>query len=122
MPRLLCIGEILVEMVAAGLDQSLVEPGTLTLRMLALIAGVHLLHLVASWMLVVPGAARLQPAVLLPSLRRYVLLQVPVQLVAAAVLLGAGRVSLPAFAVVSGLALVALVGMLVPALLRRPAR
>ncbi|MEV8215580.1 hypothetical protein [Leifsonia sp. NPDC077715] len=101
---------------------SLVEPGTLTVRMLALIAGAHALHLLGSWMLVVPAAARLQPAVLLPSLRRFVLLQVPVQVVAVAVLLPAGRISVPAFAIVSGLAALALVGMLVPALLRRPNR
>ncbi len=101
---------------------SLVEPGTLTVRLLALIAGAHALHLLGAWMLVVPRAARLQPAVLLSSLRRFVLIQVPVQLVAVAVMLPAGRISVPAFAVVSGLAVLALVGMLVPALLRRPTR
>ena len=101
---------------------SLIEPGTLTVRMLALIAGAHALHLIGAWMLVVPAAARLQPAVLLPSLRRFVLIQLPVQLAAAAVLLPAGRISVPAFAVLSGLAVLALVGMLVPALLRRPNR
>lgn len=101
---------------------SLVEPGTLTVRMLALIAGTHALHVIASWMLVIPAAARLQPAVLLPSLRRFVLLQIPVQAVAVAVLLPAGRVAVPALAIVSGLAVLALVGMLVPALLRRPDR
>jgi hypothetical protein len=99
---------------------SLVEPGTLTVRLLALVAGVHALHLVGAWMLVVPVAARLQPAVLLPSLRRFVLVQAPLQLIAVAVLLPAGRVAVPVLAIVSGLALVALVGMLVPPLLRRP--
>lgn len=101
---------------------SLVEPGTLTVRLLALVAGVHALHVVGAWMLVVPAAARLQPAVLLPSLRRFVLVQAPVQLIAVAVLLPAGRVAVPVLAAVSGLALVALVGMLVPPLLRRPRR
>ncbi|ANF30854.1 hypothetical protein A0130_03395 [Leifsonia xyli] len=101
---------------------SLIEPGTLTVRMLALVAGAHALHVIASWMLVVPAAARLQPAVLLPSLRRFVLLQIPVQVVAVAVLLPTGRVAVPLLAIVSGLAVLALVGMLVPALLRRPNR
>ena len=101
---------------------SLVEPGTLTVRMLARLAGAHAWHVIAAWMLFVPAAARLQPAVLLPSLRRFVLLQVPVQLVAVVVLLSEGRLSVPVFAAVSGLAVLALVGMLVPALLRRPNR
>ncbi|MGO4300295.1 hypothetical protein [Leifsonia sp. RAF41] len=101
---------------------SLVEPGILTARLLALIAGVHALHLVGAWMLAVPPTARLQPAVLLPTLRRFVAIQVPVQVVAVAVLLPAGRPSLPALAIVSGLALAGIVGMLVPPLLRRPRR
>ena len=101
---------------------SLAEPGAPTPRFLALIAGVHALHLLAAWMLAVPSVARLQPAVLLPSLRRFVLVQVPVQLVAVAILLPTGRAAVPALAIVSGLALAALVGMLVPPLLRRPRR
>ncbi|MGO4534295.1 hypothetical protein [Leifsonia sp. 2MCAF36] len=101
---------------------SLVEPGTLTPRLIALIAGVHALHLVGAWMLAVPPAARLQPAVLLPSLRRFVAVQVPVQVAAAVILLPSSRASIPALAIVSGLAVAALVGMLVPPLLRGPRR
>jgi hypothetical protein len=101
---------------------ALVEPGTLTVRLLLLIAGVHALQVIAAWMLAVPPLARLQPAVLLPSLRRFVLVQVPVQAVSIALLLPSARPALPAMAVVSGLALLALVGMLVPVLLRRPPR
>jgi hypothetical protein len=99
---------------------SLAEPGTLTLRFLALVAGVHALHVVGSWMLVVPAAARLQPAVLLPSLRRFVLVQVPAQAVAAALLVAAPRAALPVLAAVSGVALLVLVVLLLPPLLRRP--
>lgn len=99
---------------------SLVELGTVSVRMLALIAGVHALHLVASWMLVVPPAARLQPTVLLPSLRRFVLVQLPVQVLAVLLLLPGGRAPLPVLAVASGVAVLALVGMLLPPLLRRP--
>lgn len=101
---------------------SLVEPGTLTPRLLGLIAGVHALHVVSGWMLVVPSAARLQPAVLLPSLRRFVLIQVPAQAAAVALLLAARGASSPLLAVLSGLALVAVVALLLPALLRRPPR
>ncbi|WP_431221346.1 hypothetical protein [Leifsonia xyli] len=101
---------------------SLVEPGILTLRLLALIAGVHALHLIAAWMLTVPPTARLHPTVLLPSLRRLVLIQVPVQAVAVLILLPPSRASLPLLAIVSGAAVLALVGMLIPPLLRRPRR
>ncbi|WP_374010472.1 hypothetical protein [Leifsonia sp. LS-T14] len=99
---------------------SLAEPGSLTPRLLALVAGVHALHILGSWMLTVPIAARLQPAVLLPSLRRFVLVQVPAQVLAVAILLAAGRASIPALAIVSGLALAGVVAMFVPPLLRRP--
>lgn len=105
---------------------SLVEPGTLTPRLLGLIAGAHALHLLAGWMLALPASARLQPAVLLPSLRRFAIIQVPVQLAAVALLLlrGGGGIgpSVPVLAAVSGLALAALVGLLLPALLRRAPR
>ncbi|MEN0085944.1 MAG: hypothetical protein AAGC66_14365 [Leifsonia sp.] len=101
---------------------SLVEPGTLTLRVLALVAGVHALHVLGSWMLAVPSAARLQPAVLLPSLRRYLLVQVPVQVATVALLVAGQRASVPLLAAVTGVALVALAAMLLPPLLRRPPR
>lgn len=105
---------------------SLVEPGTLTPRVLGLIAGAHALQLLAGWMLALPAAARLQPAVLLPSLRRFAIVQVPVQLVAVLLLVvrgGSGAASsVPLLAAVSGVALAALVGLLLPALLRRAPR
>lgn len=101
---------------------SLAEPGLLTVRLLALIAGVHALHVLGAWMLAVPPVARLQPAVLLPSLRRFALVQLPVQVLAVAILLPEGRVSIPALAIASGLALVGVVAMFVPPLLRRPPR
>ena len=88
---------------------TLLEPGRLTLRLLALIAAVHVLHVLAAWMLVLPAGARLQPAVLLPSLRRLIAIQLPVQ-AAAIVLLLVARPSLaPWLAMVSGAAIVGLV-------------
>lgn len=101
---------------------SLVEPGTLTVRLLALVAGVHALHVLGSWMLAVPAAARLQPVVLLPSLRRFVLIQLPVQAAVVGLLLAGQRTAIPVLAVVAGAAVVSLVAMMLPPLLRRPPR
>lgn len=94
-------------------------------RVYALIAGAHALHLTASWMLVVPPLARLQPAVLLPSLLRFVIVQVPVQLAAVGLLAlttsaGGGATVWPA--VLTGVAVVALFLVAAPLLLRRPHR
>ena len=63
---------------------TLLEPGRLTVRLLAVIAAVHVLHVLAAWTLALPAGARVQPGVLLPSLRRVVLIQVPVQAAAIA--------------------------------------
>lgn len=98
---------------------TLLEPGTLTPRLLALIAAVHLLHVLAAWMLVLPSSARLQPRVLLPSLRRFALIQLPVQ-AAAVVLLLTARPAAPWLALVSGAAIVGLVVLLASLLLARP--
>lgn len=99
---------------------TLLEPGTLTLRLLALIAAVHVLHLLAAWMLVLAPSARLQPAVLLPSVRRYVLIQLPVQAAAVVLLLVARPAAAPWLALVSGAAIVGLVVLLAAVLLARP--
>ncbi|GAA2064395.1 hypothetical protein [Leifsonia soli] len=116
-------------LIGALLLSSLAGPGTLTPRLLAVIAGAHAMHLLAGWMLALPAAARLQPTVLLPSLRRFAIVQAPVQLAAVVLLLlrggaggGAAGPDVPVLAVVSGLALAALVGLLLPALLRRAPR
>ncbi|MFE4952004.1 hypothetical protein ACFQ9V_18020 [Leifsonia sp. NPDC056665] len=99
---------------------TLLEPGRLTLRLLAVIAAVHVLHVLAAWMLVLPATAKVQPAVLLPSLRRVILIQVPVQAVAMVLLLVARPASAPWLAVVSGGAIVGLVVLLAALLLARP--
>lgn len=89
-------------------------------RVLALVAGALALHLLAAWMLVVPARARIQPAVLLPGLWRYVAIQLPVQ--AAAVVLLAVRQPVPGggAAIVAGLAVLALATLLTLLVLRRP--
>lgn len=92
-------------------------------RPYALIAGAHALHIIASWMLVVAPRARLQPAALWPSARRFLLVQIPVQAVAAGALALTTTVSggaLAALAVVAGVAIVLLVILLAAPLLRRP--
>lgn len=99
---------------------TLLEPGRLTLRLLAVIAAVHVLHVLAAWMLVLPATAKVQPAVLLPSLRRVILIQFPVQAVAIVLLLVARPASAPWLAVVSGGAIVGLVVLLAALLLARP--
>jgi hypothetical protein len=99
---------------------TLLEPGTVTPRLLALIAAVHALHLLAAWMLVLAPTVRFQPAVLLPSLRRFVMIQVPVQVAAVVLLLVARPAAAPWLALVSGAAIVGLVVLLAAILLARP--
>lgn len=94
-------------------------------RIYLLIAGAHALHLAATWMLVVPPFARVQPAVLLPSLRRFVLIQVPVQALTVALLALTGAAHGRAAvwpAVLTGLAVAGLLLVVAPLLLRRPHR
>lgn len=62
-----------------GLAQ-LTHPATLTdWRVYAAVAVVHALHVVAGWTLVLPVRGRLRPRVLWPSLRRWLVIQVPAQ-------------------------------------------
>lgn len=92
-------------------------------RPYALVAGAHALHLTASWMLVVPPLARLQPAVMLPSLRRFLLIQVPAQAVTAGLLAltGAAPGGVGVWpAVLAGAGIVAVLVVVAPLLLRRP--
>lgn len=101
---------------------SLLDGGEPSPRVLALIAGLHALHLMGAWMLVVPASARLQPAVLLPTLRRFALIQLPVQAVAVVLLVVDRSTPLPQLAMVSGAMMVGLVALLAAPLLRRPPR
>ena len=101
----------------------LVEPsGGPSLRIPLLIAGAHAMHVLAAWMLVVPARARLQPAVLLPGLRRLILIQLPVQAAALVLTVVRPAAGEPVAAVVSGLAVLAIVALLGGMLLRRTRR
>lgn len=99
---------------------------TLSWQLLALLAGVQLLHLLASLTLMLPWRAWVQPAVLTPPLLRFIAIQIPVQLVAVVVLLllapnghGHRPLTVPAFTVIGAAALAALAVLL---LRRRPAQ
>jgi hypothetical protein len=111
---------VLIAMLAFS---ALLEPAAgVSIRVLALIAGAHALHVLAAWMLAVPARARLEPAVLVPGLRRFVLIQLPVQ--AAAVLVLSLRQPAPGGwpAIVTGVAVLALGALLGMVLLRRSER
>jgi hypothetical protein len=92
-------------------------------RPYVLIGGAHALHILGSWMLVIAPTAKVQPAVLWPSARRFLLMQVPVQAVAAGALALTTAVSggsVLGLAVVAGAAVLALVVALAAPLVRRP--
>lgn len=111
---------VLIAMLAFS---ALLEPAAVvSIRVLALIAGAHALHVLAAWMLAVPARARLEPAVLVPGLRRFVVIQLPVQ--AAAVLVLSLRQPAPGGwpAIVTGVAVLALGSLLGMVLLRRSER
>ena len=101
---------------------ALLEPVTgVSPRLLAVIVGVHVLHVLAAWTLAVPARARVQPAVLLPGLRRLIAIQLPVQAVAVTLLLLRPAASGGAMAIVAGVAILA-VASLAAVLLLRPGR
>jgi hypothetical protein len=59
----------------------------LSLRFLLLLAGLHLLHALALWILELPWRSRARPAVFAHGLIRFLAIQVPVQLLAVLFLL-----------------------------------
>lgn len=78
------LGWALIVFLALGeLDRS---PG-LSWRLLVLLAGVHLLHLLGMLTLGLPWRSWVQPRVLLRLVRRFVAIQIPVQLTAVVLLL-----------------------------------
>ncbi|MFF1878840.1 hypothetical protein [Leifsonia sp. NPDC058230] len=92
-------------------------------RPYVLIAGAHALHILASWMLVVAPTAKVQPAVLWPSARRFLIIQLPVQALAVGALAVTTAVSggdVLGLAVISGVAVLALVVALAALLVRPP--
>lgn len=100
------------------------QPSPLDLHFYLLLAGVHLLHLLASFALVMPVRARLQLRGFALPLRRYLLIQVPVQLGAGLALfvfsprIGHVADAIPAAAAVGAVSLVVLAVVLTGPLLR----
>lgn len=100
------LGWVLILFLAAG---QLAREATLSWRLLILLAGIHLVHVLS---LELPARSWIGPWALLPSLRRLVRIQIPAQLTAinALLLLGAGShghrpVALPEFTLIGALAL-----------------
>lgn len=87
----------------------------------ALIAGAHLAHVLASWMLVAPARSWVQVRALAPSVARFLAIQLPVQVFAFGALWlassGPGG-SLPVVALIAAGALVLLTVVLIAPLLR----
>jgi hypothetical protein len=103
------IGWLVILFLMAG---QLARHADLTWRFLVLLAGLHLLHVLASLALELPWRSWIQPAVFVPPLRRFVLIQIPTQLLAVCALLllapnhdGHRPLTVAAFAVVGAAAL-----------------
>ncbi|WP_143517557.1 hypothetical protein [Pseudonocardia sp. MH-G8] len=106
--------------------QLLEQPSAQDGRFFLLLAGLHLLHVLAAQAIALPRRGRAQAAVLGRPLLRFVAVQIPVQAAAfaALALLAPGpdgaRVVLPAAGIAGGVALVAVtVLLIVPLLLER---
>jgi hypothetical protein len=106
------LGWALILFLAAG---RLAHHPALSWRLLVLLAGLHLLHVLAMLALELPWRSWVQPAVFVAPLRRFVVIQVPTQLLAVlAVLLlapspdGHRPLTIAGFAVVGGIALAGL--------------
>lgn len=113
-------------MLVFGINQALRDP-SLDWHFFALLAGVHLVHVLAAQVLVLPTRGWLQLAVFRRPLLRYLAIQVPAQGLAVLVLAlqsagDAAGIAPAAFAIVGAVALVALTVLLVMPLLREPAR
>jgi hypothetical protein len=124
-PRLLTAWVFLL---IVGVSVLWIEPSVSDPRPYLALAGIHLLHLLASQLTVTPGRERVEVRVLLRPLPAFVAIQVPAQLVLAAALYvsvphGGWTVpALPFLAVLGAVAALALVVLLVLPLLSRGRR
>jgi hypothetical protein len=107
------LGWAVILFLAAG--QLARHPG-LSWRFLVLLAGLHLLHVLASLTLELPWRSWVQPAVFLAPLRRFAVIQLPTQVLAVVALLllapgsdGHRPVAVAGFAAIGALALAGLV-------------
>ena len=114
-PRYL-LAWVLIAFLAVGqLDHS----AALTWQLLVLLAGLHLLHVIASLTLLLPWTAWVEPAVFTRPMLRFAAIQLPTQVFAAVALLllapnshGHRPLTVPVFAVIGAVALAALAVLL----------
>jgi hypothetical protein len=111
------IGWLVILYLTAG---QLARHSDLTWRFLVLLAGLHLLHILASLSLELPWRSWIQPSVFVAPLRRFVLIQIPTQLLAVCALLllapshdGHRPLTITVSAIVGGAALAGLAVLLV---------
>lgn len=118
------LGWLVILFLAAG---QIAQHSDLTWRFLVLLAGLHLLHLLACQSLELPWRSWIEPAVFTAPLRRFLLIQIPTQLfaVVAMLLLAPGHsghrpLTIEVFAVLGAVAMVGLAVLLVrPRLIER---
>ena len=122
-PRQL-LGWALILFLAIG--QLAQHPG-LSWRFLVLLAGLHLLHVLGTLALELPWRSWIQPTVFVAPLRRFVVIQVPAQLLAVVALLllapghdGHRPLTVTGFAVVGAIALAGVCLLLLGPRLARP--
>lgn len=111
------LGWLVILFLAAG---QIAQHAELSVRLLVLLAGLHLLHVLACQSLELPWRSWIQPAVFKAPLRRFLLIQVPTQLfaVVAMLLLAPGHsghrpLTIEVFAVIGAVAAVGLAVLLV---------
>jgi hypothetical protein len=123
LPRLMAAWALMLFLAASLLPH---DP-TLSLRFVALLAGLHLLHVLAAQTVQLPCRCWVQVRALARPLLRFAVIQLPVQGMAVTVLLlvprsGAAHRALPAFGVIGAVALVILALLLAAPLLRERTR
>ncbi|MCW2538306.1 MAG: hypothetical protein JWN95_31 [Frankiales bacterium] len=126
LPRRLGAWALLLFLAASQLPR---DHSPLDWQFLVLLAGLHLVHVLAAPMVEIPLRSWVQLAVFRPALLRYLAIQVPVQALAVLTLLllaprsdGSRHVSVPAVGIVGGAAFVVVTLLLAVPLLRERAR
>jgi hypothetical protein len=106
------LGWVLILFLAAG---QLAHHAELNWRFMVLLAGLHLLHVLSMWVLELPWRSRVQPSVIVAPLLGFLVIQVPVQLLAVVALVllapstnGHRPLTITGFAMVGAVALAVL--------------
>jgi hypothetical protein len=106
------LGWGIILFLAAG---QLAHRAALSWRFMVLLAGLHVLHILAMWVLELPWRSWVQPGVFVAPLLRFIVIQIPIQLLAVLSLLllaphsnGRRPLTVTGFAIVGAFALVCL--------------